>query len=116
MDKCSFYKRYLYYLISSNRNTRPYITNKNKKIYIPSPLSKCINANEIHLLYEYSNYTDSTYTDSTDTDSLDNFIIVGSESESDSDSDSESDELNSDILQYDDLFQNELFQNELFQN
>ncbi len=91
MNDISIYKKYLYYLISSQRNTRNHMTNK--KIYIPSPLSRCINANEIHLLY-LSDSSDSFYSDSdsdSDRDSIENFIVIGEDNEND-------------ILQFDETF------------
>jgi hypothetical protein len=49
MDGYFIYKKYLYYLISQNRNTRKNITYK--KIYTTSPLSKCQNAEDIYKSY-----------------------------------------------------------------
>lgn len=48
MNEHSIYKKYLFYLISPIRNTKKRTIHNN--IYIPSPLSKCINVKDIHLL------------------------------------------------------------------
>jgi len=98
MDDNSIYKKYLFYLISPQRNTRNCITYNN--VYIPSPLSKCINAKDIHLLYlsdsSDSDSSDSIYSELSDRDSVENFIIISE--------DDESDESESDIFQFDDNF------------
>lgn len=76
MNEYSIYKKYLYYLISPYRNTRP-ITIRNN-IYIPSPLSYCINSdtldsiNEIKLLNSYITINKETDSDS----DKDDFIVV----------------------------------------
>ena len=74
MNNFSIYKKYIFNLISPLRNTRP-ITIKNQT-YIPSPLSFCINAdelekiNEIKLLKTYVNVD-------TDSDSdTEEFILI----------------------------------------
>lgn len=104
MDGYSIYKKYLFYLISPQRNTRNCITYNN--VYIPSPLSKCINAKDIHLLYlsdssdsdsfGSSDSSDSIYSELSDKDSVENFIVIGE--------DDECDESEPDIFQFDDNF------------
>lgn len=104
MDDYSIYKKYLFYLISPQRNTRNCITYNN--VYIPSPLSKCINAKDIHLLYlsdssysdSDSDSSDSIYSELSDKDSVENFIVIGEDDES------HENYKDIDIFQFDDNF------------
>jgi len=78
MNSNSIYKKYIFYLIHPQRNTRKYIPHNN--IYIPSPLSKCENADDIRLLYLFESSSESSESSdssksSYDKISMQNFMI-----------------------------------------